>query len=141
MALPRESGWHGRDDDRMTTSATPCLRSDLVIIPQLYGGEASFVVKDLVAQKYFRFGPVEVQVMRAFNGRRSLPDVASALAEVGLRLSVTALEGFAEKMASLGFLERTTAERSTLQLERLRAERRSGQRSAWFRGELLRNLH
>ena len=122
----------------MSISATPCLRADLVIIPQLYGGEASFVVKDLVAQKYFRFGTVEVQVMRAFNGRRSLPDVASALAEEGLRLSLKALEGFAEKMASLGFLERTTAERSTLQLERLRAERRSGQRSAWFRGELLR---
>jgi multidrug efflux pump subunit AcrA (membrane-fusion protein) len=41
-------------------------------------------------------------------------------------------------LSSAGFLERTVAERSTLQIERLRAERHKRRRPALFRGELLR---
>jgi multidrug efflux pump subunit AcrA (membrane-fusion protein) len=41
-------------------------------------------------------------------------------------------------MANAGFLERALEERSTLQIERLRAERNQRRRPALFRGELLR---
>jgi len=116
----------------------PCLRGDLSIVQQVYRGETSFVVKDLSAQKYFRFGAVEVRVMRCFDGRRSPAEIAAALAEEGMRISAQAVEAFARKMASSGFLERTVAERSTLQIERLRAERQKRQRPKLFRGELLR---
>ena len=116
----------------------PCLRSDLSITQQVYRGESSFVVKDLAAQKYFRFGATEVRVMRCFDGRRSPSDVAAFLANEGLRVSIDAVEAFARKLASAGFLERSVAERSTLQLERLRAERTKRQRPTLFRGELLR---
>src|SRR5215207_3082239 len=116
----------------------PCLRGDLSIIPQVYRGEASYVVKDLATQKYFRFGEPQVRVMRSFDGRRSFAEIASALTAEGLRVSAQAVESFARQMASAGFLERTVAERSTLQLERLRAERQKRQRPQLFRGELLR---
>lgn len=120
------------------SATAPCLRSDLSIIPQVYRGETNYVVKDLAAQKYFRFGPVEVRVMRCFDGRRTPSEIAASLASEGLRISVEAVETFARKMAASGFLERTVAERSTLQVERLRAERRKRQRPRLFRGELLR---
>jgi putative peptide zinc metalloprotease protein len=116
----------------------PCLRSDISIIEQVYGGESSFVVKDLAAQRYFRFGAVEVRVMRAFDGRRTPADIATHLAEEGLRISEAAIETFARTMANAGFLERAIGERTTLQMERLRAERHERQRPRLFRGELLR---
>jgi hypothetical protein len=94
----------------------PCLRSDISIIEQVYGGESSFVVKDLAAQKYFRFGAVEVRVMRAFDGRRTPADIAAHLAEEGLRISEAAIETFARTMANAGFLERALGERTTLQM-------------------------
>ena len=120
------------------SASAPALRSDLSIIEQTFRGERSYVVKDLAAQKYFRFGATEVRVMKCFDGRRTPQEIAIALAEEGIRISTQAIEGFAKKLSNAGFLERTLAERSTLQLERLRAERQKRRRPALFRGELLR---
>ena len=114
------------------------LRSDLAFIQQVYRGETSYVVKDVSAHKYFRFREVEVRAMQLFDGRRAPQDVVAALAEQGLRITVQAVEAFARKLSSAGFLERSIAERSTLQMERLRAERHKRRRPALFRGELLR---
>ena len=120
------------------SAATPCLRADLSIVEQTYRGATSFVVKDLAAQKYYRFGASEIRVMRCFDGRRTLAEIARLLRDEGLRVSVGAVEGFARKLAGNGFLERTIEERTTLQLERLRAERQKRHRPRLFRGELLR---
>jgi len=120
------------------SAAAPCLRSDLSIIAQVYRGKESYVVKDVTAQKYFRFGKTEVRVMRSFDGRRTPAQIAEALASEGLRVSVQAVEAFARQMSSAGFLERSIVERSTLQMERLRAQRRTRQRPRLFRGEVLR---
>ena len=120
------------------SATAPCLRGDLSITQQVYRGETSFVVKDLAAKRYFRFGPSEVRVMRCFDGRRSPAEIAEFLADEGLRISAQAVESFARKIGGAGFLERTVAERSTLQIERLRAERNKRRRPALFRGELLR---
>ena len=116
----------------------PCLREDISIIQQVYRGETSFVVKDLAAGRYFRFGAAEVRVLRAFDGHRTHDEIAAALAEDGMRLSAQAVESFARTMANAGFLERALEERTTLQIERLRAERHVRRRPALFRGELLR---
>lgn len=119
-------------------ASAPALRSDLSIIEQTFRGEKSFVVKDIAAQKYFRFGATEVRVMKCFDGRRTPQEIAIGLAEEGIRISVQAIEGFARKLSNAGFLERTLVERSTLQMERLRAERNQRRRPRLFRGELLR---
>jgi putative peptide zinc metalloprotease protein len=120
------------------TTATPCLRTDLSIVEQSYRGMTSFVVKDVAAQKYYRFGANEIRVMRCFDGRRSFAEIARKLRDDGMRVSVAAVEGFARKLAGNGFLERSIEERTTLQIERLRAERQKRQRPRLFRGELLR---
>ena len=116
----------------------PCLRADLAIVEQVFRGETSFVVKDPATQKYFRFRPVEMGVMRCFNGQRTHDQIAETLAEQGVRLSARAVEGFARKLASIGLLERTLAERTTLELERIRAQRRQRRQRTLFHGELLR---
>ena len=121
-----------------TRTAGPRLRPDLAIVEQVFRGETSFVVKDPATHKYFRFRPVEVGVMRHFDGRRTPDEIAAALAEQGLKLTGRAVEGFARKLASIGLLERTLAERTTLEVERLRAERRRRRRQSMFRGELMR---
>ena len=118
--------------------AGPRLRADIAIVEQVYRGEKSYVVKDLAAQKYFRFGAAEVRVMRCFDGKRTAAQIAEALRDEGLSISASTVEGFAQKLANAGFLERTLAERSTLQIERLRAERNKRRRPALFRGEFLR---
>lgn len=120
------------------TAAKPRLRSDLSIVEQVFRGETSYIVKDSAARRYFRFGAAEVRVMRCFDGERDAAGIAAALAAEGVRISEGAVEAFARKLSAAGFLERTVAERSTLQLERLRAERSRGRRPALFRGELLR---
>jgi biotin carboxyl carrier protein len=116
----------------------PCLRGDISIIQQVYRGETSFVVKDLAAGRYFRFGAAEVRVLRAFDGQRTPDEIAAALADEGMRISPQVVESFARTMSSAGFLEHALEERTTLQMERLRAERNVRRRPALFRGELLR---
>src|SRR5687767_8326105 len=116
----------------------PRLRPDLAIVEQVFRGATSFGVKDPATGKYFRFRPVEVGVMRCFDGHRTPDEIAATLTEQGLRLTARVVDGFARKLASIGLLERTLADRTTLELERLRAERRRRRRPALFRGELMR---
>lgn len=116
--------------------SAPLLRADLTIVEQIFRNEQSFVVKDPTTHKYFRFRPVEIRVMRLFDGARSAADVAEQLVADGVRVSVATVEGFARKLLGLGLLERTLVERTTQQLERLRAERRRTR--SLIRGELLR---
>jgi biotin carboxyl carrier protein len=119
-------------------AGAPRLRPDISIIEQVYRGDTSYVVKDLAAQKYFRFGPTEVRVMRTFDGTRTPAEIAAHLTAEGFRISAGAVESFARTLANAGFLERDLGERTTLQIERLRAERRERRRPTLFRGELLR---
>jgi hypothetical protein len=44
-------------------SARPRHRADLKFVEQVYRGEQSFIVKDPVTHKYFRFGPAEALVL------------------------------------------------------------------------------
>ena len=76
----------------MSATRPPRLRADLSFIEQVYRGERSYVVKDVAAQRYFRFGATEVQVMRAFDGQHTPQETAAVLAEQGLRISADAIE-------------------------------------------------
>lgn len=114
----------------------PRMRPDVVVVEQIVRGEAQYVVKDPDTKKYFRMRPAEARVLRAFDGTRTPQDIAGLLAEEGLAVSPAAVERFVVTCSRLGLLERTLVERSTLQLERLRAERK--RRRSLFRGELLR---
>lgn len=116
--------------------SAPQLRLGLTIIEQVIRNEQSFVVKDPTTHAYFRFRPVEVRVMRLFDGMRSVAEVASQLVADGVRVSEDTVERFARQLSKLGLLETTLLERTTQQLERLRSER--GRQRSLIRGELFR---
>ncbi len=120
-------------------SALAKLRSDLVLVEQTYRGEQSYIVKDPKSRKYFRFRPLEIQVMQALDGQRTATEAAAVLAEGDVNVSASALEKFAGKLKAMGLLERTLGERSVLMMERLRAQRRSRLRGGGLlQGDILR---
>ena len=114
------------------------LRPDLVLVEQTYRGEQSFIVKDPATRKYFRFRPVEIMVMQALDGEHTAAEAAAVLAEEGIRVSPAGIEAFAVKLGGMGLCERTLGERSVLQMERLRAERKRRLSKSVFQGDLLR---
>ena len=114
------------------------LRDDLVLVEQTYRGEQSYIVKDPQTRKYFRFRPAEVMVMGMLDGEHTPAEAAAALVEEGLRVSAAGVEAFARKLGSMGLCERTLRERSVLQMERLRAERRRRLSPSVFQGDMLR---
>ena len=118
-------------------SVRPRHRADLTFVEQVYRGEQSFIVKDPVTHKYFRFRPMEALVLQSFDGR-TITEIGATLAEEGFRLSAGAIEAFARKLAGMGLMERSLAERTTLELERVRADRSRRRRQRLFRGEVLR---
>ena len=59
----------------------PRLRTDLSFVEQLHRGETIWVVKDLTARRYFRFGQAEVRVMQAFDGVRTPEEIAALRTE------------------------------------------------------------
>jgi putative peptide zinc metalloprotease protein len=118
----------------------PRLRQDLVLVEQTYRGEQSYIIKDPQSRKYFRFRPAEIMVMQTFDGEHTAAEACAALGAEGLRVSASGVEAFARKLGSMGLCERTLGERSVLQMERLRAERRRRliRGTGPFKGELLR---
>lgn len=114
----------------------PRLCAGVRVVEQVYRGERAYVVRGGADGRYFRFRTAEAAVLRAFDGTRGIPEVVSALADGGLVVPPEAVARFASRLAALGIVERTVQERTTLELERVRAERR--RRRTWLRGELLR---
>ncbi|HKP30796.1 MAG TPA: HlyD family efflux transporter periplasmic adaptor subunit [Gemmatimonadales bacterium] len=120
----------------MAASRGPALRAGVTVIEQVYRGETSYLAKDPATRKYFRFQPAEAAVMRSFTGSRTVEEIATALAASGLAISTGAITAFARILSSLGLLERSFAEQTSLQLERLRSQRQL--RRPLFRGEAMR---
>jgi putative peptide zinc metalloprotease protein len=114
------------------------LRPDLVLVEQTYRGEQSFIVKDPQSRKYYRFRPVEILVMQTLDGEHTPGEASAALADEGLRVSPAGVEAFTAKLTRMGLCERTLSERSILQMERLRAERKRRLNKGVFQGDLLR---
>ena len=114
------------------------LRPDLVLVEQTYRGEQSFIVKDPQSRKYFRFRPVEIMVMQTLDGEHTPAEAAASLAGDGIRVSPAGVEAFTAKLTGMGLCERTLGERSVLQMERLRAERKRRLSKGMFQGELMR---
>jgi len=114
------------------------LRPGLVLVEQSYRGEQSYIVKDPQSRKYFRFRPVEIMVMQTLDGEHTPAEAAAALAAEGIKVSPAGVEAFAAKLGGMGLCERTLGERSVLQMERLRAERKRRLSKGVFQGDMLR---
>jgi putative peptide zinc metalloprotease protein len=101
------------------------LRTDLKIIREVQSGEVAYLVKDPVAQKYYRFGAAEYAVIEQFDGTRNYDEIARQVkAEAGIKVTAAAVEGFAASLKQLNLIERSAREKSLLLLEHLRQERK-----------------
>jgi putative peptide zinc metalloprotease protein len=106
------------------SEARPAIRPGLHFVRKEQGGAVTYVVKDPVSMKYFRFGEVEVGVLKLLDGSRALSEVASRLrAEYGAIMSPTGLETFVRRLKEMGLVQRTQDERSALLMESLRRQR------------------
>src|SRR2546428_7356173 len=101
------------------------FRPDLKVIRQVQRGEVSFIVKDPVALKYYRFGTLEVSLFKYLDGTRDHAQIAESLsAGVGLTLTGSLLASFAEELKKKDLIERSGVAKSLLLLERLRKQRK-----------------
>lgn len=79
----------GSSSDRPVTMR---LRADLKMHRQKYNGQTYWVVKDPVAMRYFRFKPIEFEIVRRLNGSASLADLKEAIQENSPGVDVTLRE-------------------------------------------------
>ncbi|PYS63700.1 MAG: hypothetical protein DMF74_09255, partial [Acidobacteria bacterium] len=101
------------------------FRPDLKVIRQVQRGEVSFIVKDPVALKYYRFGTLEVSLFKYLDGIRDHSQVAQALsAETGITLAGSMVASFVEELKKKELIERSGTEKSLVLLERLRKQRK-----------------
>src|SRR3989441_2437273 len=101
------------------------FRPDLKVIRQVQRGEVSFIVKDPVALKYYRFGTLEVSLFKLLDGIRDHAQVAQSLAaETGITLDGSMVASFVEELKKKELIERSSAEKSLVVLERLRKQRK-----------------
>jgi putative peptide zinc metalloprotease protein len=101
------------------------IRSDIKIIRQVQRGDVTYVVKDPVALKYYRFGPLEHTVIKYLDGSHDHDQIAESLAiETGVRLTGSMIGEFLESLKQKDLLDRSAGEKSLVLLERLRKERK-----------------
>src|SRR3989454_5432738 len=101
------------------------FRPDLRVIRQVQRGEVSFIVKDPVALKYYRFGTLEVSLFKYLDGTRDHAQIAESLsAAAGLTLTGSMVASFVEELKKKDLIERSGTEKSLLLLERLRKQRK-----------------
>src|SRR2546426_6987722 len=101
------------------------FRPDLKVIRQVQRGEVSFIVKDPVALKYYRFGTLEVSLFKYLDGTRDHAQIAESLsAAVGLTLTGSMVASFVEELKKKDLIERSGTEKSLVLLERLRKQRK-----------------
>jgi putative peptide zinc metalloprotease protein len=122
----------------MTDPLRPRLLPGVRLVEQLYQGEQAFVVKSPSTGAYFRFRPAEARVIALFDGEHTAAQVSARLAADGLNVPTQSVESFASRLGVLGLVERTLAERSSAQLERLRQDRTKRRRKPLFRGDMFR---
>ncbi|MBI6545186.1 MAG: hypothetical protein HY692_00240, partial [Cyanobacteria bacterium NC_groundwater_1444_Ag_S-0.65um_54_12] len=77
-------------------------RSDLVISRQVQNGEISYIVKDPISKKYYRFREIEHAILARLDGQRSPSDI---LADLSTSYPTADL-GFADLSAFLRSLKR-----------------------------------
>jgi putative peptide zinc metalloprotease protein len=110
--------------EQLTTVShrAPKLRPDLLIRCQSETGADVWVVKDPVAERYFRFRAVEGFILGQLDGTIPLDSIRHKVeAEFGATLSATVLEQFVSRLEKLGLL----------------ADANAKQQGRYFRGSVL----
>ena len=101
------------------------FRSDLKIIRSVQNGEETFIVKDPVALKYFRFGLMEISIFKNLDGTKDHDEVARLVSqETGLHFVGQHISSYVENLRKMNFIEQSASEKSLILLEHLREDRK-----------------
>ncbi len=122
----------------MSIPRRPTIAAGVRVVEQKFQGESAFVIKNPLTGSYLRFREAEARVIAMFDGQRTIGEIAAQLLTEGMVISAASVDAFATRLGTLGLVDRTFAEKTSAQLERLRQERRERRRPPLFRGELLR---
>lgn len=101
------------------------MQPGLTYVEQTSEGKRSYVVKDPVKLRYFRFGEVEAWLMQRMDGSRTLEQIADELArERGIETGAASIEPFVARLKEMGLAQRTAGERRAVLAEALRRDRK-----------------
>jgi putative peptide zinc metalloprotease protein len=113
----------GADQNRATDPALPPLRNDLEVTERQAAGRVEYVLKDPLANRFFRVGEVEWFVARLLDGRRTAGEVLARAREQfpATTLDEAAVRHFVRQLALTGMLRLN----GRVDIERLLAERKT----------------
>lgn len=107
-------------------TSLPKLRSDLVIKEQTIKNVKSFIIKDPVNQRYFRYEAEEHFVITQLDGEKNAAGVAELYNErFHDELTANDIKEFLESIRSNEFFEKTKEEQNIFLYEKLKEQRRS----------------
>ena len=103
------------------------LREDLVITRQVQRDEVFYVIKDPVAQTYYRFAEVEYDIISLFDGENDFARTQELFSEQyeDAEIDEATLQNFVASLKKIDLLEKTAAEKNLMLLERQRSFRKA----------------
>jgi putative peptide zinc metalloprotease protein len=103
-------------------------RPDLVVLPQMFGRDRYWLVKDPVAMRYYHLGDEEHGLLEMLDGRMNLAEIRQTFEArfAPWRLSGEQLYAFVGRLHEMGLLLADSPGQGGQLLERLRRQQRSG---------------
>lgn len=109
------------------------LRADLQISEQRFEGKRSYVVKDPVSLRYYRFNEQEYFVVRLFDGQHTMQEIQKEFERSFRphRLTYEDLESFARQLLTAGLVQHESSRAAEELLESRRKQRRLQRLATW----------
>ncbi|HKW24405.1 MAG TPA: efflux RND transporter periplasmic adaptor subunit [Terriglobales bacterium] len=108
----------------------PCAEPNLLAHEDVEGGELTVLVMKPAADGFYRLTPLQWQILKLFDGKRSFSQVASECQNlVGTRCSEEEARELADYLSSTDLLYKPASEKITALAENLRRDRRHGRKS------------
>lgn len=104
----------------------PRLRKDLVIRQQTQEQEVFFVIKDPETQAYYRFSPLEWDILSLFDGGHSYEEIAQKFNVIHPQemIDEETVESYRKSLHEMELLEMPAAQKSLILMERIRSMRK-----------------
>jgi len=96
----------------------PKFRKDLIISQQEYEGKTYYVIKDPITRKFFRLKEPEYFITQNLDGAKSNQEIIQEFErKFQVKLDLTTLESFLNRLEKLGFLEGEISQRELSRLQ------------------------
>jgi putative peptide zinc metalloprotease protein len=96
----------------------PSFRKDLIISQQEYEGKTYYVIKDPITRKFFRLKEPEYFITQSLDGTKSNQEIIQEFErKFQVKLDLTTLESFLNRLEKLGFLEGEISQRELSKLQ------------------------